>query len=155
MLINREVRTVLAALNITRDAAKIPARAKSPKNLIKRGPSEVTNPLEKLIKLVGIINRRRVFVSGRKEGFRENLFLCFGVINRIKTRDKNGASKILNPASLTSIVKKWKKAIKAMSIIEYSKSIDIALSFNSLKPCKIPLMKSNEKYSTQLPRKKM
>ena len=75
MLINREVRTVLAALNITRDAAKIPARAKSPKNLIKRGPSEVINPLEKLIKLVGMINRRRVFVTGSKKVF-EKIFFC-------------------------------------------------------------------------------
>lgn len=88
------------------DAVKIPARAKSPKNLIKIGPNKTINPLEKLIKLVGITNNIRVFVSGREADFWENLFLCFDVMKAIKKREEIGASKIHNPARKISVLMK-------------------------------------------------
>lgn len=100
-----EVKTVRAPLKITSDAAKIPARLKSPRTLIKRGPRAVMKPLEKLMKLVGITNRRSVRESGCDERVGANRFLCFGNNTRIKISESKGASKILSPANRTSFAK--------------------------------------------------
>ncbi|GAH46742.1 unnamed protein product [marine sediment metagenome] len=145
MLINNAVRAVFAPLNIMREAVKMPASVKLPKNLIKRGPSSMINPLEKLIKLVGITNNRSVFVSGSKEGSGENLLLCLDIINVVKNSEKRGASKIHTPAKRRSFATKKKRIIRKSNSVEYSTIIEMALSFNSLNPWRTPLRKKSKK----------